>query len=215
MVNLLRVVVAITLFSMSLSGALITSAPSGGTTTTFPGGGSCFTGPSSATVAGFPISASGDACYFYGDASHNFGLGGNGTWNMGLIGDNSQAGTTSITIDLGGLYSSAGGFVNYFTPSGVTLPSLSAIAADGTTVLETYNLAVSAPISTGAGSVNDGAFRGIQLASASIRYLKFGGSDMVMHNITLVASAVPEPSTAFLAGAALAMLGLLRRVRVK
>jgi hypothetical protein len=194
------------ILATSLSAGLITSAPAGGATTTFPGGSNCVFGPSSGTVAGFSLTASGNACYNYADG---FALGSNGFWFLGLVGDNS--GSTVITIDLGRLYSSVGGFMNY-APDWDT-PVISALAADGTTVLESYNLVTSAPIST-PWSDNAGAFRGISRTSADIRYFQVGGSYSVMHDITLSGGdATPEPTTVLLAGCALAALGLIRRVR--
>ena len=188
--------------TFSLSGGLITNQPAGGATTTFPGGTSCYSGPTTGTVAGFSISATGDACYNY---DYGWGLDDNGQWNMGLIGDNS--GSTLITINLGGLYSSVGGFVNY--APGYGDPIMTAIAGDGTTVLESWNLATYAPIST-PGATNGGAFRGIDMGSPVIGYLRIGGSYFVMHDITLDSEAIPEPSTALLAAGALVLLGLTR-----
>lgn len=194
--------------ALSLSATLLTTQPLDGTTTTFPGGDNCYSGPSSGTVAGFAVSANGDACYNYGDAGNPFGFGSNGHWYMGLIADDSSS--TSITINLGGLYSWVGGFVNYAPESGAAV--MAAIAADGTTVLESWNLAVSAPIST-LGADNGGAFRGINVGSNSIQYLRFGGAFMAMHDITLGSSSIPEPATALLAAGSFALLGLLRRRR--
>ncbi|MBL8173046.1 MAG: PEP-CTERM sorting domain-containing protein [Bryobacterales bacterium] len=115
-----------------------------------------------------------------------------------------------ITIDLGSLHGMAGGFVNYAPGFGV--PEMTALAADGTTVLETHDLSNEAPIATPGGN-NAGAFRGIQRASADIRYLRIGGSFMAMHDITLDggASGVPEPSTLPMLGAAALATVLLRR----
>lgn len=196
---------ALTLFLtlMPAHAGLVTSA-SGGTTTAFPGGSGCYLA-SAAVVGGFSMSSTGDWCH---DFSGGFSLGGNGTWTgFGLVSDN--RGSSLITIDLGALYSSAGGFVNY--APGLGTPFITALAADGTTVLETYDLSTAAPIST-PGGVNAGAFRGIQRGSSDIRYLRFGGSFMAMHDITLdSASGVPEPSTFSMLGVTALAIGIARR----
>jgi hypothetical protein len=189
----------------SLSAALLTSAPGGGTTTTFAGGGDCFSGPSSGTVSGFAVSATSDSCYNY---SSGWGFGPNGFSSLSIIGDNSA--TTAITIDLGGLHSFVGGFLNY--APGYGTPVISALAADGTTVLESYDLAALAPIVTPGGS-DAGAYRGISRGSADIGFFRIQGSYVAMHDLNLgETAAVPEPSTALLfAGSALALLA--RRLR--
>jgi hypothetical protein len=125
-----------------------------------------------------------------------------------MVGENS--GGTTIRIDLGGLHSSVGGFMNYAPGHGV--PVIAALAADGSTVLESYDLSSAAPIST-PGGVDAGAFRGIVRGSADIRYFQFSGSYSAIHDITLdgVASSVPEPATIFLSTFALAGLAFVRR----
>lgn len=190
------------LFALPIQASLLTAA-GGGTTTTFDSGSTCSSGPSAGFDAGFSVSASNDSCYPY---SAGWGLSLNGSWNISLIGDNS--GSSMITIDLGGLFSSAGGFMNY-APNYNT-PLIEAIAVDGTTVLESYNLEAVAPISTLAGE-DAGAFRGISRPSADIAYFRFGGAYLAMHDITLKESAVPEPASVLLIACGLAALGVLRR----
>jgi hypothetical protein len=195
------------LLPLSLQAGLIT-APVGGTTTTFPGSsGTCPSSSGSATVAGFDISTSGYVCYDYGGG---WGLDGNGSWSLSLIGINSS--NAAITIELGGLFSSVGGFMNYAPDYGA--PVITALAADGTTVLESYDLSVDAPISTPF-DTNAGAFRGISRGSADIAYFRIAGSYLAMHDITLSGGteAVPEPGSVLLCAAGLAALGFWRRVR--
>jgi hypothetical protein len=194
-----------------LSANLITSAPAGGTTTTFDSGSTC-SSAASGTDAGFSISANGPTCFPY---SSTYGFANNGTWNgLPLIGDDS--GSTSILINLGGLFSSVGGFVNYATnagsPYGPVDPTISAIALDGVTVLESYDLSVSDPISTT--GTNQGAFVGISRAAGDIAFFEISGSFIAMDNISL-ATAAPEPATLVLLpiGLALMLFAASRRKR--
>jgi hypothetical protein len=190
---------------------LITSAPSGGATTAFAGGSTCAGGPD----AGFTIiEVTSPVCW---NVSTYFGFSSNGTWNnpttgFALIGANTA--TAAFKIDLGGLYAAVGGFMNYNAPVSNPGPTISAIAADGVTVLESYDLSVSAPISTPGGS-NAGAFRGIGRPSADIRYFELANSFMAIHDITLAstASTAPEPSSFVLLGTVLA-IALARRLQL-
>src|SRR5580698_614432 len=149
------------LSSLGVQGGLITSPPPGSTTILFATGSSC----GGSVDAGFTIS--GGACT---NESQYFGFGTNGAWNnpttgFGLIGADSA--TSSIIINLGGLYSAVGGFVNYDTPiagggsssssihtdnSVPADPLIIALAADGTTVLDSYDINTLDPINTPGGS---------------------------------------------------------------
>lgn len=77
-------------------------------------------------------------------------------------------------------------------------PMIEAIAADGVTVLEAYDLFASAPITT-PGGTNDGAYRGILRDSADIAFFRFSGSYLIMHDLT-TSAAIPVPSTILLLG---------------
>jgi hypothetical protein len=141
----------------------------------------------------------------------------NGSWNnFAWVGGYCFSGGCTATIDLGGLYASVGGFMNYVasdgSPSGPGDPVITALAADGVTVIESYDLATSASIST-PGGLNAGAFRGISSSSSDIAYLELSGSYLIMHDITLnnTLNSIPEPATFGLAGLVLAAIGLFRR----
>lgn len=200
---------AVLLVAGPLSAALLTT-PQAGVTTVFPGGTSSCSSAGTANVAGFVMTGTGgDWCPFY---SFDFSLGNNGRWSISLVGD--ASGRSQILIDLGGLYSSVSGFMNYAPERGPAL--IEALAEDGVTVLESYNLTQAAPIFT-PGLVDDGEYRGIARAAADIRYFRFGGAFSVMHDITLgnPGAPTPEPATSLLLLSGVAALGIgrLRRRR--
>jgi hypothetical protein len=185
--------------------ALITIIPAGAVTTTFTvTGGNPVT--TSTTVNGFPITGTS----FFGGGDSLFCFGTNGCWNNGTTGFSYVGTTNALTpyrIDLGGLFATAGGFFNY-APGNSPAPTISAIAADGTTVLESDDLSVLAPIS--AGFSNSGAFRGITLANPTIRFLQVGGAFTEQHSVTVGSptgpATAPEPSTFLLALLPLALI---------
>ena len=195
------IVVAGAFIAATAQAGLITTLPAGGTTTTFT-----VTGVNSITgtsiVNGFQITGQPD----FRDGDGSYGLSSNGSWGPGFSWAGTFSAGTPFQIDLGGLYSSAGQFLNY-APGNTPPPMIAAIAADGTTILESYNLSVSAPVSTS--GANSGAFRGITRASSDIRFLRISGAFVVTHDITVAGAAtatVPEPSTLSLSGLALAAL---------
>lgn len=105
---------------------------------------------------------------------------------------------------------SPGGSGSDSVPSGD--PTIIALAANGTTVLDTYDLVTLDPINTPAG-VNAGAFVGIQDATNDIAYLELSSDYLAIHSITLAttssSSTVPEPSAFLLLGSGLALLRVL------
>jgi hypothetical protein len=217
-----QIVSALALLAASAANAaLITNAPAGGTTRAFANGvmqNPCTTA-ASATVSGLQIAANGVWCHGMLPGA-TFRFGDNGIWNgmnaFPLVGDDS--GFTTITIALGGFYHTVGAFFNYAVqngnPAGSNAPMIYAIAADGLTVLESYNLATLAPIST-AMAANAGAFRGISRPTADIAYFAFGGSYLAAANLVtdssgaVPVSQTPEPAAVALTAAGVAIL--LRR----
>ncbi len=188
--------------------SLITTPPAGTTTvlTTLTG---TYSEGLSVVAAGYTISSNSDV--WYGDSS--YGLSNNGSWSdFAWVGGVCADSGCTATIALGGLFSSVGGFMNYADPPEYGDPIISAIAADGTTVLESYDLATDAPILT-PGASNDGAFRGISRPTADIAFFQISGSYLIQHDLTLSSneSAAPEPATMGMAGLALVTIAFLRR----
>jgi hypothetical protein len=186
--------------------ALITVAPAGTTTvlTTLTG---TWSSAPSVTAGGYSVFAPAGNDVWYGDSA--FGLSGNGSWgDFAWVGGLCWSGACTATIDLGGLYSAVGGFMNYATSYGGAY--IRALATD-MTVLEAYDLYTSAPIST-PGGFNDGAFRGISRGSADIRYFQIADSFLIMHDLTVSGAAVPDTgSSLLLLGLGLAGIRALRR----
>lgn len=90
--------------------------------------------------------------------------------------------------------SAVGGFVNYSPGSGGTLFTIAALAADNS-VIESYIVSTVAPISTT--GTDDGAFRGILLASPVIAAFTITGEFGVLDDLTYsrAVAAVPEPNS--------------------
>jgi hypothetical protein len=189
--------------AFSAHAALVTTDPMTGTTTTFTATGvTGVSAPGTAVVDG--ITWSGSPQFYYGAAS--YGLGSNGFWDWSFVATN---GTGSITASLGGGFGLAGGFINYAPGWGPAL--IEALAADGVTVLESYDLTVLAPITTTGG--NQGDFRGIARAQNDIYFMRLSGAYILIHSLEVgdAAGRLPEPMSLSLVGLGLLAAGAARR----
>lgn len=210
--------VALLLTIPTMGHALLLTSSTGGTSTVLDTVTGTWTSSPSVVAGGFTVSAPVGSEVWYGDSSFN--LLDNGNWqDFSWVGGYCYSGDCTATIDLGGLYSSVGGFMNYAMSNGSpevgsegsgSNPTISAIAADGTTILEQYDLFTDAPILT-LGGLNDGAFRGISRATADIAFFRLSGSYLIMHDITLEHSKVPESSALLLLGSGIIALSFMRR----
>jgi len=141
-----------------------------------------------------------------------YGLADNGFWTAGRDGYTGVNTSTDSMIYRfnDGPVAGVGGFVNYAPGTGT--PVIAALGA-GDAVLESFNLEAVAPISTPAGT-DAGAFRGIVRANADIFALRVTGAFIVLDDLTFSETAIPEPSSAILAGLGLvgaAAFGWTRR----
>jgi hypothetical protein len=139
-----------------------------------------------------------------------WGLLANGSWDSGrngFLGIFPGSGPVRISFNDGPV-SGVGLFMNYPDPD--FLPQTLRAFDSGGTLLELFDVGVSAPIST-PGGLNAGAFRGIQLATASIAYIELFGNTSVYDNLTFTQTAIPEPASMLLLGTGLAVTALRRR----
>lgn len=142
-------------------------------------------------------------------------LGDNGEWTSArsFVGVDAGADDTgrigTLVFDFGGQTVSQVGALLNFDPGftyggGLPLPLyIAAYGLDGT-LLDSHELPVFTP-----GAVNEGAFYGIRLGSASIARFEVSGPYAVVDDLSFSAP-VPEPSSALLLAAGLGGLGLMR-----
>ncbi len=212
MVRNITLLLAILCAVGSASAALVTTSAgfSSPTTTTFSFPTATLHVPGPFTVGG-GITVSGSPSMSVGGTSYS--LGSNGSWTSSFFWAGTDSNTSAMTFNLGGLFAQVGGFMNYSinSDSGPTA-ILSALAADGVTVLESYDLRVLAPIIT-TGS-NAGAFRGISRATADIGFFRLQGSFLIEHDITTGVAGLPEPTTLGSVGFALVALAAALRRRI-
>src|SRR5271163_232928 len=136
--------VAICGIGLAAHATLLTTDPGTGTTTVFTDtGNNGFGNPGPVTLDGFLWT--GNPQVTYGNAEYF--IGSNGSWSpsgeFSWIATNDGSG--SITVNLGGNFGLIGGFMNY-GPGFRADATITALAADGVTVLESYDLVTSAPI---------------------------------------------------------------------
>lgn len=140
----------------------------------------------------------------------SYGLNSNGSFGGDAIyaGLDGQQGWIRFTLSAP--VQSFGAYVNY-APGVGDDPTISVLDQAGN-VLESYNLADVAPVST-PGGFNQFAFRGISLSSASIYALELSGSYIIAAGTETGLPPVPEPETYALMLAGLGVLGALARRR--
>lgn len=139
-----------------------------------------------------------------------YGLASNGSFGGSATYAGTDGGTGFMHFTLtGGPVASFGAYVNY--APGVGDPPTIQVFGLGGVVLESYNLAVSAPVVT-PGGFNAFEFRGIERATADIYGISFGGSYIIATG-TPNGNVVPEPSTYALMLAGLVGVGFVARRR--
>lgn len=194
--------VLISMSAFTAQAAFITTAPTPDLVTTFSGSNAIFHNAGTVVVNG--MSVSGTPSWWEGPANY-YGFGGNGTNTDYMVATNDGSNSYSLLFNLGGLYGWAGGLFNY--APGYGKPLLEALANDGSTILESYDLSLTAPITSQGFS-----FRGIHRSEDDIAFLRISGAYIGSHAIMAGDAAnVPEPTTIALLVSGLLGFGYTRR----
>ncbi len=136
----------------------------------------------------------------------NYFLAVNGSWSE-IFFAGVDSGANFMIFEFPSAVSAVSALMNYAAGVGDD-PIIEALDAN-LSVLESYNLAVAAPIST-PGGFNAAEWRGVVRGSADIKALRVKNAYIVVDILTFggdPVSSVPEPSSAFLTVVALALLG--------
>lgn len=139
-----------------------------------------------------------------------YGLGSNGSFGGDAVYAGLDGAQGWIRFTLTAPVSSFGLYVNY-APGVGDDPMITARDSGGN-VLESWDLATSAPVST-PGGFNEFAFRGISLDSASIATLELSGSYIIAAGTSNGLPPVPEPDTYALLLGGLGLLAWVARRR--
>jgi hypothetical protein len=213
------------LLPLHTSATMLLAPPPGSSTTVFAFPGQGYLNLQPLVFGQFTITGTG---LVYGEGQNL--IENNGVWSptsgpaFAWVGVN-DAYNTQVVVDLGGLYSSVGAFMNYAGRSSYPYAPYIQALNESMQILETYYLVTDAPISTPSG-VNEGAFRGVERATADIRYFVIGNGYLTMHSLTLAGGAdpgdpapgdpptgTPEPATFALGFVSLAVAHVAARRR--
>jgi len=152
----------------------------------------------------------GNGIMFTGDQGSELGafiadLGNNGLWGAGnSFVAGGAIGELRFTLADGFFSSGGGALVNHVSVPGFPFSMVISAYGENNQIIETHTFSVS----TGVNSLNQGLFAGIVRPQADIRAISFKGNSVVLDNLVF-ATPVPEPGTAALMLAGLAVAGFM------